>query len=220
MTDTDIVITKDGSKTLFSKQYGECYHSINGAYQESLHIFINLGLNNFKNKNINILEIGYGTGLNAMLSFEKNTELNNNIFYHGIDILPINYALANELDYTKFVNIDNSLKHDFFDFWNTEIIVNEKFLLFKDCIDFKDFKPVRNYDLIYFDAFSPNVQQQMWSKENLEKIVSSMNLNAIFVTYCSRGIVKQTLRDLGLQVKRLQGPVGKRHVLFATKFVS
>lgn len=217
---TEIISTGDGSCTLRNEYFGETYHSINGAVAESIHIFINLGLRSFCNRSINILEIGYGTGLNAMLTFIENQSLGNKIFYHGIEKFPICKEtflpfIAHTPNIAARFDTDTALK--FCENWNLEIEISHTFRLLKQIIDFENFVPDRKYDLIYFDAFSPETQPEMWTKENLQKIIDSLVPDGIFVTYCCKGILKQNLRDLGMTVKRMPGPKGKRHVIRATK---
>ncbi|MBR5982233.1 MAG: tRNA (5-methylaminomethyl-2-thiouridine)(34)-methyltransferase MnmD [Bacteroidales bacterium] len=220
---TEIISTSDGSCTLRNEHFGETYHSINGAVAESMHIFINLGLRSFHNQNISILEIGYGTGLNAMLSFIENKSLGNTIFYHGIEKFPIDKEtflqfVSHSPDISAKLNTETATK--FCDNWNSEIEINPNFKLLKQEIDFEDFSPSRKYDLIYFDAFSPDTQPEMWTLENLRKIINNLTDGGIFVTYCSKGILKQNLRNLNMIVKRIQGPKGKRHVIRATKDIN
>jgi tRNA U34 5-methylaminomethyl-2-thiouridine-forming methyltransferase MnmC len=217
---TEIISTGDGSCTLRNEHFGETYHSINGAVAESLHIFINLGLRNFSNSNISILEIGYGTGLNAMLTFIENQSLGNTIFYHGIEKFPIGKEtfmpfVSHTPDISAELDTETAIK--FCDEWDSEIEISPNFKLLKQKIDFDAFSPTRKYNIIYFDAFSPETQPEMWTLENLRKIINNLDDNGIFVTYCSKGILKQNLRDLGMIVKRMPGPKGKRHVIRATK---
>ncbi|MEJ5267272.1 MAG: tRNA (5-methylaminomethyl-2-thiouridine)(34)-methyltransferase MnmD [Bacteroidales bacterium] len=211
----DLIQTSDGSYTLFSERFNQHFHSINGAKTESLHIYINLGLKNFKNSKISILEIGYGTGLNAILTYLHNTDLNNLIFYHGIDnnIIPKH---SFDKIFSFITNNDDEIEK-FYLSGTQDVYISDDFLLHKELIDFNKFIPTKNYDIIYFDAFSPEVQPDMWSYANLGKIINSLNQGGIFVTYCVQGKIKQTLRDFGLNVKRYPGPPGKRHVLRATK---
>lgn len=217
---TKLIGTNDGSFTLTNEYFGETYHSINGAVSESVHIFINLGLRNFKNSEINILEIGYGTGLNAMLTYIENIQLGNVIKYHSIEKYPIDEADFMEYA-TQTVQISDKIKgktlKDFCTGWNKEIKISDNFKLYKQVVDFNEFIPCNNYNIIYFDAFSPETQPEMWSEENLRKITDRLVPEGFFVTYCSKGIVKQALRNLGLTVRRMPGPAGKRHVLQAQK---
>lgn len=216
-TEVEVIITKDDSKTLFSKKYGQHYHSLNGAISESNHIFLNLGLRNFTNQNVSILEIGYGTGLNALLTYFENLKLNNKIYYHGIDVFKVSMDVFEQLEYLKHIDNPESLSRNFCDYWEQEIEIDKSFVLYKNDIDFNIFEPMQNYDIIYFDAFSPEIQPQMWEYFNLKKIVEKINKGGFFVTYCSKGVLKQNLRNLGLEVKRYSGPIGKRHVICALK---
>ena len=147
---TEIICTGDGSYTLRNEHFGETYHSINGAVSESMHIFINLGLRNFTNTKINILEIGYGTGLNAILTFNENKSLCNKIFYHGIEKFPIDSkAFTDFVENTQAlssINADNIMK--FSSDWNTEVEISPNFTLYKQKIDFAEFSPAKKYDLI------------------------------------------------------------------------
>lgn len=211
------VLSADNSYTLFSYLFNEHYHSINGALSESLHIFINLGLKKFSNSKINILEIGYGTALNAILTYIENKNLNNNIFYHGIELYPLNKQIYFDLNFDKIFNLSEKEISFFYENYNINKIVDNNFTLLKKNIDFNNFFPEFSYDLIFFDAFSPDTQSEIWSEMNLKKIINKMNPNAIFLTYCSKGIVKQRLRNLGLTVSRHKGPIGKRHVISAKK---
>ena len=216
----EIICTGDGSYTLRNEHFGETYHSINGAVAESMHIFINLGLQNFSGQNINILEIGYGTGLNAMLTFIENQSLGNTIFYHGIEKFPIDKeTFLPFVSQTPYISakIDDYTAMAFCEDWDSEIAITPNFKLLKQKIDFENFCPSQKYDLIYFDAFSPDTQPEMWTLENLRKIINNLTDDGVFVTYCCKGILKQNLRSLGMNVKRMPGPKGKRHVIRATK---
>ncbi|MCF0207172.1 MAG: tRNA (5-methylaminomethyl-2-thiouridine)(34)-methyltransferase MnmD [Bacteroidales bacterium] len=217
---TEIIETADGSFTLKNDIFGETYHSINGAISESKHIFINLGLKNFQNSEISILEVGYGTGLNAIMTFIENQQLGNKISYHSLELYPISSK-----SFLKYANASAEIMQNtspqhlekFCEYWNQDVQIDKNFSLYKQQVDFCEFVPSTTYDLVYFDAFSPETQPEMWSRGNLQKIVSSLKPNGYFVTYCCKGIVKQSLRDLGMVVKRFPGPKGKRHVIQASK---
>lgn len=214
---TKLVLTADNSATLFSEYFGEHYHSINGAFTETMHIFIGLGLNKFKNTKINILEVGYGTGLNAICSLKFNKELGNDIFYHGIDVFPIEKALFDKLNYSDFTNEPKENLEAFYSGWDSIIHIKDNFVLYKQLIDIKNFVSEKKYDIVYFDAFSPETQPEMWTEDIFIKLSTFLSTGAILVTYCSKGIVKQNLRNAGFVVKRFSGPPGKRHVLCASK---
>ncbi|MDD3739938.1 MAG: tRNA (5-methylaminomethyl-2-thiouridine)(34)-methyltransferase MnmD [Bacteroidales bacterium] len=213
----DRIKTADESNTLFSHKYKQHYHSINGAVTESLHIYIGLGLQGFVNKKINILEIGYGTGLNAILSYKENLKLNNSIYYHGIDLVQIDHATLQELGYYELIKECNINQSDFSMNWNTDVRLSDNFILKKENSDLHKFSSERLYDLIYFDAFSPEVQPEMWNDYVFRKMASFLNQGGILVTYCSKGIVKQNMRNSGFNVRRYKGPPGKHHVIRATK---
>ena len=155
-----------------------------------------------------------------MLTFIENQSLGNTIFYHGIEKFPICKEtflpfIEHTPDIAARFTPDIALK--FCENWNMGIEISPTFSLLKQNIDFESFVPDRKYDLIYFDAFSPDTQPEMWRLENLKKIINSLNPDGIFVTYCCKGILKQNLRSLGMIVKRMPGPLGKRHVIRATK---
>lgn len=211
------VKTADNSYTLFSQKYNQNYHSINGAVTESSHIFIKLGLRSFENRKIRILEIGYGTGLNAILSYCENVILKNEIFYQAIDIFPIELNTLQELGYVEICKDCNVSLPDFAENWDSEIQIGENFILKKQKCDLLDFFSETTYDLIYFDAFSPDVQPEMWTESIFKKLAYILNPGGILVTYCSKGIVKQNMRAAGFVVKRYKGPPGKHHVIRATK---
>lgn len=169
----NIIYTSDGSKTLYSEKHKEHYASINGAFTEAIHIFINLGLKKFENQNLNILEIGYGSGLNAILTWYENQKLNNKIYYHGIDIEPIDLKTAKALNH--FTLLENNIKFNsnFYEKWGEKVIISKKFQLFKEKVELEKVNLSKNYNLIYFDAFSPKSQPELWTTEifqNFSKI--------------------------------------------------
>jgi tRNA U34 5-methylaminomethyl-2-thiouridine-forming methyltransferase MnmC len=215
--DFETFLTLDGSKTLKSNLFGECYHSTNGAIVESEHIFINLGLKSTKGKNINILEIGYGTGLNALLTYRQNLDLGKDIYYHGIDVYPLNLEIAKQLSYEQILITDEEVFVSFYSFWNQEVEISAGFKILKEEVSIENLNSLKTYDLVYFDAFSPETQPEMWTVVVFEKLYKLMNPNSILVTYSSKGIVKQNLRAAGFVVQRHSGPPGKRHVIRATK---
>lgn len=215
--DFETFLTLDGSKTLKSNFIDECYHSTNGAITESEHIFINLGLKSAKGENVNILEIGYGTGLNALLTYRQNLKLNFEIYYHGIDVYPLNLEIAKALSYEQILNVDEAVFESFYNCWNQEIEISSCFKILKEEVSIENLNSLRTYDLVYFDAFSPEAQPEMWTVEVFEKLYRLMKIGGVLVTYSSKGIVKQNLRTAGFDVRRHSGPPGKRHVIRATK---
>ncbi len=214
----DRVKTEDNSFTLYSDEYKQHYHSIHGACTESRHIFIDLGLKSIDKDEISVLEVGFGTGLNAILTYEENIIQGKKIFYHGIDVNPVSKEVFMQMEFEKFLSDKKTDFSLFYDNWNLEVNLNDKFVLLKQVVDLQLFTTERKYDVIYFDAFSPEVQPEMWSVETFKKLSTLLLTGGILVTYCSKGLVKENLRNSGFIVKRFPGPPGKRHVLRATKF--
>ena len=219
MLKREIKITEDGSHTIFIPELNEHYHSTHGAIQEAMHVYINTGLQ-FSDKNpIHILEIGFGTGLNAYLSLVSAENNNKTIIYHSLERYPVEKEQLEVLNYPDQVDFeDKSLFNKLHEAeWNQTNKISNNFSLKKingdlKQIDFKD-----KYDLIYFDAFAPDIQPELWTETIFSKLYHCLNPNALLVTYCSKGIVKRALRASGFEVKRLAGPPGKHHILRATK---
>ena len=215
----EIIITADGSHTLFVPEFEEHYHSINGAIQESSHIFINNGFETTVANPINILEIGFGTGLNAFLTAMKAAERNRKVFYTTIEKYPLPQTITDVLNYEALSKNNNN---DLFEQihrapWNCCYEITQHFTIKKIEADATKIIPEGKYNLIYFDAFAPNKQPVMWTKEIFEKI-SSFTLNSgVFVTYSAKGEVKRNLKSCGFNVKLLPGPLGKRHITRAVK---
>jgi len=223
--DSKIILTKDGSHTLYVPKLNEYYHSTFGAVQESMHIYINNGLNyyleNFKNltKDLSILEIGFGTGLNTLLSYINSKKLSENINYHTIDLYPVNKNIIGKLNYSKVIeNSENHMFNYIHDSeWNKEIIISKNFRLFKILDDFTKYKFKKKYDVIFFDAFAPDIQPEMWTIEQFEKIYKAMNKNGVLTTYSAKGEVKRNLKKNGFKLALIPGPPGKREFIRATK---
>jgi tRNA U34 5-methylaminomethyl-2-thiouridine-forming methyltransferase MnmC len=214
--------TADGSNTLFDVKTGESFHSVNGAITESMHVFVNAGLLPvIANKSIiSILEIGFGTGLNALLTF-FNKLPQTELFYHGIEAFPLKNDLVHALNYDQLM--DQPHANEVFKWlhevsWGQTHSFNGYFELLKQQIDLLQFKAApESYDLIYFDAFSPAVQPEMWSESVFKKLYLTLKTGGLFTTYSAKGSVKQALRKAGFSIERLNGPPGKRHILRACK---
>ncbi len=205
------IITLDKSHTLFNEQIGEHYHSTFGAIQESEHIFNN-------KSDINILEIGFGTGLNALLTlkFARGHNLKTN--YHGIEAFPISIEQAMMLNYPELIGIEQDVFIKMHESGEENKAISRSFVLKKSLIKLEDTKlPENFFDLVYFDAFSPDSQPELWTEEIFQKIYDSMRTDSILTTYSCKGIVKRALKSAGFQIEKLPGPPGKREFLRALK---
>lgn len=207
--------TPDGSTTLFVPELDEHYHSVYGAATESMHVFINSGLKYIDSENINILEIGLGTGLNLMLT-ALNKDDNQKIFYHAVEKYPLSMEICNAL-HCQIEGGESLLATIHSAPWNESFALTTSLELLKSHSDIHDIDLKRQYNLVYFDAFAPDKQPDMWSEDVFEKIYSALMPGGILVTYCSKGVVKQALRSVGFIVKRLEGPPHKHHMLRAIK---
>jgi len=225
-----IIITADGSHTLFHEALNETYHSKNGALQESLHVFILNGLEHFINQNavhtIHIFEVGFGTGLNAILTLMEATNKNIKINYTCLEAFPLSIDTISQLNYlkneTEVLKLFNKIHQCN---WNEWVEINEHFSIYKmeNKLEYITtnllLKISHPFDIIYFDAFAPDKQPELWTSTIFKSIFASMNIGSILVTYSAKGDVKRALREAGFIVKRLAGPIGKRHMLSAEKQV-
>ena len=221
MDKKELKITADGSHTLFVPGLDETYHSRHGAIQESLHVFINAGLRYLNNKNINVLEIGFGTGLNAFLTLLEANKGETTINYTSLEAFPLEMDLVKQLNYTSELEIENNTAELYnklheVDWESTQHITND-FKLKKLKIKLDDFESSEKFDVIYFDAFGPNVQPEMWAVPVLEKMYNCLNDNGLLVTYCAKGSVKRGLKDVGFKIESIPGPPGKREMTRAHK---
>lgn len=217
--ETRIILTQDGSHTLYVDSLGEYYHSRYGAIQESNHVFILNGLNAIKKTDIVVLEVGFGTGLNALLTYINGEKDQIKIQYDAIDLFPLEYALVQKLNFTSLLNINN---HQFLLNlhklpWNQLNSMSNFFTFQKIFQDFNHFIPEKKYHLVYFDAFAPDKQPEMWSKQNFAKLFHAMEIGGLLVTYCAKGEIKRKLKRIGFTVELLKGPPGKHEMIRAVK---
>jgi len=217
--DYDLIITEDGSHTLFVPAIDECYHSTHGAVQESKHIFIEAALKQCTKTEIRVLEIGFGTGLNAFLTMIEAERSDKKIHYTSLEKYPVEVRKALQLNYPEaFPAVSREsfeLLHT--SVWGEEVQIGSNFWLTKTEADFTQFNFNEMFDVVYFDAFSPEKQPEMWSVELFEKIFIQCNPGAALTTYCAKGVVRRAMQSAGFQVERLPGPPGKRQILRSTK---
>lgn len=214
-----IEICQDGSSTLIHPILGDYYHSTRGAYGESEYVYIKNGLNRVNKESISILEMGFGSGLNALLSLKESIENSIKIEYTTIEAYPVSIETIKQLNYQNYCSsncFELFLKmHS--TIWEEEIKLTDNFTFKKINADLETLSLNVFFDLVYFDAFSPETQPNLWSESIFKKIYSQMNKNAILVTYSAKGIVKENLRAVGFNVKRVKGALGKHHMVIAIK---
>ncbi|MBK0368941.1 tRNA (5-methylaminomethyl-2-thiouridine)(34)-methyltransferase MnmD [Flavobacterium agrisoli] len=216
----EIIQTSDGSTTIHLPDWDECYHSKHGAIQEAKHVFIKNGLSLFKVKAISILEIGFGTGLNAFITFLEAQKINQNIDYVGVEAYPVSAEEVVKLNYVQELNAEDfkhnfQLMHD--SNWEEKTAIAPHFSLIKRKQFFDTIRDEEAFDLIYFDAFGFRVQPELWSTEIFRKMYVALKPNGVLVTYAAKGVVKRSMLEVGFIVEKLEGPPGKREMLRATK---
>lgn len=217
----EILQTLDGSTTIHLPDWNESYHSKHGAIQEAYHVFIQNGLNTFSGQPISILEIGFGTGLNAFITFLESKKSNQKIDYHGVEAYPISIEEISQMNYVSKLNaISDTTIFDHIHQceWQTKIEISSLFSLTKRKQFFEQIEDEDKFDLIYFDAFGYRVQPELWSTEIFRKMYKALKSNGTLVTYAARGVVKRSLIEVGFRVEKLPGPPGKREMFRATKF--
>jgi len=212
-------ITSDGSHTLFVPELNEHYHSIHGAVQESSIVFIKNGYQFCQEETVNILEIGFGTGLNVLLTLAASMDDKRRIHYTAIEKYPLEEKIIKALNHPVFAGEKG--KYFFKKLhsapWDLTVMIHEKFSLTKHKGDLITDNLTGNYNLVYFDAFAPDKQPEMWSEEVFRKISGVTLSGGIIVTYSSKGQIKRILRSNGFSVYLIPGPPGKREVIRAIK---
>lgn len=218
-----VIECEDGSHTLYRKDLDEHYHSVFGAVSESKHIFINAGYAFLSRtlSEINILEVGFGTGLNAFMTLLEAKKENIRINYTGVESIKLPEEIISKLNYTKIIKSEDSER--MFDQihkspWNKDVEILSGFFLKKIESKIEDVNLFQNhFDLVYFDAFAPDVQSELWSIDVFQKIYNSLKKGAVLTTYSCKGDVKRALKSVGFTLEKLPGPKGKREFLRATK---
>ena len=227
-----IITTSDGSKTIQIEDWNEQYHSIHGAIQEANHVFLKHGLLFFSaeldsvsteqvsnSEPISILEIGFGTGLNAFLTLIETEKLKLKLNYTGVEAYPVQLEEINQLNYVELISksheaVFNTLHSTS---WETPHDITPDFKLEKQEKFFKDITATNAYNIIYFDAFGARVQPDLWTEDIFKIMFNALQNNGVLVTYSAKGSVRRAMQAVGFIVERLPGPPGKREMLRATK---
>ena len=217
-----IEITEDGSHTLYLPELDEHYHSTHGAIRESLHVYLEAGLHHCHKEEINLLEIGFGTGLNAFLTLLDTEKSGKIVRYTSLEQYPVSIADAEQFNYSKL--LDPSKEEIFMQLhsslWGEWVEMTPAFHLRKlqmDASNLDNFQPETPFDVIYYVAFAPEKQPTMWREEIFNRLYTLSNQGAVLTTYCAKGAVRRMLQSAGYQVTRLPGPPGKREILKAIK---
>ena len=224
----EIIVTADGSKTIYLPDWNEHYHSKHGAVQEAQHVFIKHGFQHrieshlepdseSKNKSISILEIGFGTGLNAFLTVLEANKSHVEIHYTGVEAFPVLDEELELLNYTATEEEKEIFKQLHKISWEKQTKLFENFWLQKQKKEFSKIDDTALYDLIYFDAFGVRVQPELWTEAIFKKMYQALKSKGVLVTYAAAGSVRRAMQASGFQVEKLPGPPGKREMLRASK---
>ncbi|MCS5490576.1 tRNA (5-methylaminomethyl-2-thiouridine)(34)-methyltransferase MnmD [Algoriphagus limi] len=220
-----IITTEDGSHSLYHEELKETYHSFHGAYRESLHVFMIYGLDSWVAMNpkkypIRIFEVGFGTGLNAWLTLVWAEQYQIPVLYHTVEPYPLEKEIYSQLN---FIHQNDAIwhYHKYFEAlhdapWNEGGPISEYFNFKKDKVSLQEAQ-LYPTDVVFFDAFAPSKQPELWEKEMLEKVINSMRPGAVFTTYSAKGQLKRDLKELGLEVETPPGPPGKKEMTRAWK---
>jgi len=214
-----IKTTADGSHTLYVPELDEHYHSHFGAVTESNHIFVNAGLGSIEGDSVTILEVGFGTGLNALLTALYASEHRIKVDYTSLEKYQLDASVLSKLNYGSLTGEEGMELFEAIHSapWDKPVLITKWFTLHKTVADLTTEQPEGLFDLVFFDAFGPDKQPEMWSGEVMRKIAAVMHAGSVFVTYSAKGTLKRMLRELGMEVTLLPGPPGKRVFTRAVK---
>jgi tRNA U34 5-methylaminomethyl-2-thiouridine-forming methyltransferase MnmC len=216
-----ILETEDGSHSLYRADLRESYHSLKGALQESRHVYIQEGLLQFPQQEepLKIFELGFGTGLNALLASHRALDKKQSIYFHSLEPYPLSRDIWENLNYPAQTGKNDGLWNKLHEStWGQEVMINEFVTLLKEqkTLEEADLN-VSAYDIVFYDAFAPSKQPELWTLEPLEKVVKAMKPGALLVTYCAQGQFKRNLKTLGMEVETLKGPPGKKEMVRGQK---
>lgn len=222
MNNRELLTTKDGSLTIHLPQWNESYHSKHGAIQEAYHVFIKNGLDFFRTeKELNILEVGFGTGLNAFITLLENNQQTRKINYTAIEAYPVEATIYNQLNFYELLPKATDKQNLFLSLhtspWEVKQSITADFKLIKHKMKFEELQFENQFDLIYFDAFGYRVQPELWTVDIFNRMFKALKNKGILTTYAARGIITRNLKQCGFEVQKTSGPIGKREMTRAVK---
>ncbi|HIE45650.1 MAG TPA: SAM-dependent methyltransferase [Flavobacteriaceae bacterium] len=217
----EIIITKDGSSTIYLPEINEQYHSKNGSIEEAYHVYIKYGLDKFKTaEKVTIMEAGFGTGLNAFITFLEHINSSQIIDYVGVEAYPVSKEEMEQLNYVPVLKAEKYaaiFKEMHTCNWEEKTPFSSRFSLTKQKLKFQNITEKNKYNLIYFDAFGARVQPELWTEEIFKIMYAALKVNGVLVTYSAKGSVRRAMQSVGFSVERLPGAAGKREMLRAIK---
>lgn len=221
MDKVKIITTEDGSHSLYHEGLKETYHSFHGALQESVHVFIEKGLRFWRNKSglpkeVDVFEVGFGTGLNALLAAQFAVENEVKITFTTLEPFPLDQEIIEQLNYAKLIG-EEKLKTVFDDLhrcqWDKPVEINPFFTIHKVNSKLEDFQTDQRFDVVFFDAFAPSKQSELWEVDLLQKCFDLLRSGGVFTTYSAKGQLKRDLKTVGFEVETLPGPPGKKEMV-------
>ncbi len=219
-----VISTRDGSSTIYNQELNETYHSMHGAITESKHVFIKEGLDHYVERNgykgvFNVFEVGFGTGLNATLAYEWASQKETKVYYETIEAYPLSDEVVYSLNYFHDAEDSQSLLHQLHQCeWDKTVEINNLFSIQKVKHQLNLYAiPSNKFDIVFYDAFAPSKQPEMWEFELINKVIEGLKSNGVFVTYCAKGQLKRDLKAMGCEVETIPGPPGKKEMVRATK---
>jgi tRNA U34 5-methylaminomethyl-2-thiouridine-forming methyltransferase MnmC len=222
MIGVQIITTSDGSHSLINTDLQETYHSVHGAIQESKHVFINAGFTFWADRNpgkkVRILEMGFGTGLNALLTLLECGRTATSVHYESWEMLPLELPVVRQLNYGSVLDSPREFLKLHEVPWEQPSLISPGFTLHKHEGDIQHVSwSDASFDIIFYDAFAPGKQPYLWSTDLLRKITNTLVPGGVWVTYCAKGQVKRDLRSFGLTVETLPGAPGKKEMIRAAQ---
>ena len=217
----EILLTDDGSYTVSIPEMNVTYHSTHGALQESVHIYIAAGLQyalqNIANDTISVFEMGFGTGLNALLTLQEAIKLKRKIYYYAVELFPLTIEEAYALQQDTLLNSGTYAMQLHEAKWEEDVVINEYFTLHKTKQSLLTLIPSTQFDVIYFDAFAPTDQPDLWTEQVFSNLYQHLNTNSVLVTYSCKGAVRRAMQAVGFKVEKIPGPIGKAEIVRAVK---